>query len=362
MDKSSDFDINLPRYMRIFNFVASKEANLVVQRLNEVGSNCEKVSWLENLNCFALSKIINRNFFKAGLVQYIDAASCFVAEVLEPQENDSILDVCCAPCGKFSILADMMNFRGDLVGIDVSHKRLEVSTSLLCKRNLCDSRKSGWNCHVLKADASLFNPTDPSTFELFWSTNFDKFLRENSKGYLNKKRKRKQQELSLLAEKYGFGCQSLSRSCKRHLKTLRATKLGKSELCIENFYKILVDVECSTDGYVKKHRTKEQLSKQLSAEREDKLVELQKSILLNSFNLLKMNGFLVYSTCSFSQKQNEDIIIWLKSKHNFEIVNLREKYPRVPADESKILKGALLFSPNKSKTNGMFVCKLQKVK
>jgi 16S rRNA C967 or C1407 C5-methylase (RsmB/RsmF family) len=46
-------------------------------------------------------------------------------------------------------------------------------------------------------------------------------------------------------------------------------------------------------------------------ERMDSIQELQRSLLSNGFDLLKPGGFLVYSTCSLDERQNEDVVRWL---------------------------------------------------
>jgi 16S rRNA C967 or C1407 C5-methylase (RsmB/RsmF family) len=46
-------------------------------------------------------------------------------------------------------------------------------------------------------------------------------------------------------------------------------------------------------------------------ERLEKLQALQQALLLNGFRHLREGGTLVYSTCSASKKQNEDVVQWL---------------------------------------------------
>lgn len=46
----------------------------------------------------------------------------------------------------------------------------------------------------------------------------------------------------------------------------------------------------------------------LDAERTDDLTALQLKLLVNGFKLLKVGGCLVYSTCSLTVAQNEDVV------------------------------------------------------
>lgn len=47
---------------------------------------------------------------------------------------------------------------------------------------------------------------------------------------------------------------------------------------------------------------------------------LQRQLLWNGFQLLKPGGILVYSTCSFSPKQNEDVILWFLNQAGDSVV------------------------------------------
>ncbi len=59
----------------------------------------------------------------------------------------------------------------------------------------------------------------------------------------------------------------------------------------------------------------------VSCEGKVALRELQRGLIQNAFNLLKDEGFLVYSTCSQEDEQNEDIVQWLLDNHSNAIVD-----------------------------------------
>src|SRR5436305_15203886 len=45
------------------------------------------------------------------------------------------------------------------------------------------------------------------------------------------------------------------------------------------------------------------------------LLNSKRNLLINGWNLIKPNGILVYSTCSLSKKQNEDVIGWFLTNY-----------------------------------------------
>ena len=90
----------------------------------------------------------------------------------------------------------------------------------------------------------------------------------------------------------------------------------------------------------------------------DKLQALQRGLLQNGFRRLKPGGRLVYSTCSFATRQNEDIVSWLLDNEPCaELVYL--PVPE-PATQSPQLAGTLRFVPAKGGTSGLFIAKIHK--
>ncbi|XLU40852.1 hypothetical protein S245_035666, partial [Arachis hypogaea] len=92
-------------------------------------------------------------------------------------------------------------------------------------------------------------------------------------------------------------------------KTASGVELGS-----HGYDKVLVDAECTHDGSVKHIHKFENWGwgtfqhRVLDAERTDNLHVLQLSLLHNGFRLLKVGGSLVYSTCSLTLAQNEDVV------------------------------------------------------
>lgn len=79
-------------------------------------------------------------------------------------------------------------------------------------------------------------------------------------------------------------------------------KIAQSNL---QFDKILLDAPCSAEGTVRKdHRALQKWSPKLVHD----LSTLQKHLLLNVVNRLKVGGTLVYSTCTLAPEENEEVV------------------------------------------------------
>jgi len=64
--------------------------------------------------------------FKEGLFFVQDESSMMVSHILAPQEGETILDLCAAPGGKATHIAEMMNDRGKIIAVDINPKRLNL--------------------------------------------------------------------------------------------------------------------------------------------------------------------------------------------------------------------------------------------
>ena len=63
--------------------------------------------------------------FQQGLFYSQDKASCYAAEIANPQPGMTVLDICAAPGAKTTYLAQIMQNQGVIGSVDFSRRRLE---------------------------------------------------------------------------------------------------------------------------------------------------------------------------------------------------------------------------------------------
>lgn len=107
------------------------------------------------------------------------------------------------------------------------------------------------------------------------------------------------------------------------------------------FDRILLDVPCTNTGVL---RRRPDARWRFSVKGLNEVVEEQKKILANVVSHLKPGGVLVYSTCSLEPEEDEKIIEWLCSSNT----DLQ-------------MKGSEKLFPPDSRTDGAYVCALQKI-
>lgn len=123
---------------------------------------------------------------------------------------------------------------------------------------------------------------------------------------------------------------------------------------VKNYFDvIIVDAPCSGSGLF---RRDEEAVSQWSLNNVQLCSRRQQRILADVLPSLKKNGILIYSTCSFSKEENEEIVDWMIGE--FEIENLKLKIEKDwNITETKSDSGAYCyrFWPDKIKGEGFFI-------
>ncbi|NKB71359.1 MAG: NOL1/NOP2/sun family putative RNA methylase [Candidatus Latescibacteria bacterium] len=130
------------------------------------------------------------------------------------------------------------------------------------------------------------------------------------------------------------------------------------------FDRILLDAPCSGDGIVRKNRA---MLRYWSVDDARRLAQRQTGLLRAAFHMLRPGGTLVYSTCSLSTEENEDVVAGLLHKYPDQVEILPVEgidRPPLPPDIAAVYPAD--FSrcarvwPHLHDTEGAFVATLRK--
>jgi 16S rRNA C967 or C1407 C5-methylase (RsmB/RsmF family)/NOL1/NOP2/fmu family ribosome biogenesis protein len=149
------------------------------------------------------------------------------------------------------------------------------------------------------------------------------------------------------------------------------TKWGTSNVIVTNndpaafsemenvFDVMLIDAPCSGSGLFRKQHD---AVDEWSLDNVNLCSQRQKRILSDMVGSLNSNGVLVYSTCSYSQEENEMIVDWLISEFPLESVQIpiEVKWSIVETQSEEHKAYGYRFYPDKTKTEGFFCAVFRK--
>jgi hypothetical protein len=122
---------------------------------------------------------------------------------------------------------------------------------------------------------------------------------------------------------------------------------------------ILCDVPCSGEGMFRKDAA---TISEWSLQNVEKCWRLQREIVSDAWECLNDGGILIYSTCTFNTKENEENIRWMLSEFDAQVLPIETK-PEWGITGS-LLEGftapVYRFIPGITRSEGLFMCVLRK--
>lgn len=234
----------MPPFTIRVNTLKTSKSDLM-SSLKELGFEIEETVYDNALNILNPKGVIDTKYFDEGHFYVQDLGSILVASFLNPRENSSLLDLCAAPGGKTTHLAELMNNTGEIMACDKSQGKI-------------------------------------------------KLIQENAKR---------------------LGVKNIE------TRVNDARVLNKD--FIDKFDYVLVDAPCSGTGL---YRKKPDIKWNKDLEDIKSLSEIQLEILDKAKDYVKDGGELLYSTCSLSKIENEDVVNkFLENNKNFKIKKLRDR-------------------------------------
>lgn len=217
--------------------------------------------------------------FEEGLLTVQDESSQLASRFLAPLPGESVLDLCAAPGGKATHLAQLMGNSGLVIACDL----------------------------------------DPRKFPR---------IEENSRRL----------GISII--------RTVALDASRALDTLGDRR----------FDRILVDAPCSGLGVLRRNP---EAKWRLARQDLQRMARLQSQIILNASDHLADGGALIYSTCSVSSEENEDVINdFLSERNDFVVEDLRHVSPASP--EIFTEQGFFRSWPHRHGMDGFFAARLRK--
>lgn len=129
------------------------------------------------------------------------------------------------------------------------------------------------------------------------------------------------------------------------------------ETAIEKADIVIADLPCSGLGVLGK---KTDLKYKMTKESQDELVVLQRQILNTIKHYIKVNGTLIYSTCTIHEEENIGNVRWfLKENPEFRLVPIKESLCKELS--ASVKDGCLQLLPGIHNSDGFFIAKMERV-
>lgn len=221
--------------------------------------------------------------FQQGLFYVQDPSTLLAVQSLDPQPGEHILDLCAAPGGKLTYIAQLVRNEARLEAWDISPARLKLVEE---------------NCRRLGVTCAKFPERGPAQREIASAPTESEIAPKSTRGEGNER---------------GSGVNAAP-------QTLPQGPSG-------SYDKILIDAPCSNTGVL---RRRVDLRWRIKPEEITRLRQVQFDLLGNAARLLKPGGAIVYSTCSLEPEENEELVAdFLKSNPGFRMTSQQARLPFV---------------------------------
>lgn len=115
-----------PLYIRINTMKTSRE-ELINSLTKDGASTSVSHNLFESIEIISLSSPIDElQSYKQGLFQVQDESSMLITHILDPKPGETVVDVCAAPGGKSTHIAELMKNKGNVLAFDIDGQRLDL--------------------------------------------------------------------------------------------------------------------------------------------------------------------------------------------------------------------------------------------
>lgn len=120
-----EYSLQAPPVTLRVNTLKTDEASLA-DKLSLEGINTQAASLGGALEVVGSIDVTKSKAYRDGLFHVQDTASQTAVSILNPSENESVLDICAAPGGKTFTMAQYMKNTGKIIACDLHQKRVEL--------------------------------------------------------------------------------------------------------------------------------------------------------------------------------------------------------------------------------------------
>ncbi|MFQ8602681.1 MAG: 16S rRNA (cytosine(967)-C(5))-methyltransferase RsmB [Anaerovoracaceae bacterium] len=130
----------------------------LVKKLEDRGFETEDGVMCQNALNVKGSRLLESDMYKLGLFTPQDESSMLVAEKLNPKHGDLVMDVCAAPGGKTTAIAERMNNTGKIIASDIYRRKLDLIDKEAERLGITNIETRSWD--ATRVDSSMVQKAD----------------------------------------------------------------------------------------------------------------------------------------------------------------------------------------------------------
>lgn len=140
-----------------FNWMKVMKQDLM-EKLTESGYEVKEGQLCQNALHVKGSHLLDTDFYKMGMFTPQDESSMRVAEKLDPKQGEVIMDVCAAPGGKTTAIAERMNNTGKIIASDIYRRKLDLIDKEAKRLGITNIETRSWD--ATRVNSSMLQKAD----------------------------------------------------------------------------------------------------------------------------------------------------------------------------------------------------------
>ncbi len=130
----------------------------LISKLEESGFEVTEGDICSNALHVRGSRLLETEAYRMGLFTPQDESSMLVAEKLDPQHGDVVMDMCAAPGGKTMAVAERMNNTGKIIASDIYRRKLDLIDREAKRLGVTNVETRSWD--ATREESSMFQKAD----------------------------------------------------------------------------------------------------------------------------------------------------------------------------------------------------------
>lgn len=130
----------------------------LIQALEEKDFRVEEGILCQNALNVKGNHLLDTELYKMGMFTPQDESSILVAEKLDPKQGETIMDVCAAPGGKTTAIAERMNNTGRIIASDIYRRKLDLVDKEARRLGITNIETRSWD--ATRVDSSMVEKAD----------------------------------------------------------------------------------------------------------------------------------------------------------------------------------------------------------